>query len=130
MIKVIKNAHIFFLWLAWLILTAHVIIPHDHHLTDSSVTQDEKCPASEGNTGHNSGFPIHCNAFNTFESEKTRPFNINQSIQKSVIEYCSISDSFSLKLQFTRTISFDFREPFPDSYLLMFSPLRAPPSFS
>jgi len=128
--KIIKNIPVFFLWLAWLVIIAHSIIPHDHQFADSFTAKEDACPVSNGKTGHNSGFPIHCHAFNDLTSEKALTYFFSENIRYNDISISSFFDPFAFELQFLCTTIIDIRKPFPDSHLLDLSPLRAPPSLS
>ena len=128
MCKIIKYISGFCLWLAWMVMTAHLIVPHDHHLADSFTNKEDKCPVSESKTGHSSGFPIHCHAFNDFASEKAFKYVIIENIQSNDISFSGFPAALTLELQLPRILISDIREPFPDSYLLEISSLRAPPS--
>jgi hypothetical protein len=126
--RFVKNIRVFFLLLAGLALNAHMIIPHDHHLAESVAGSENDCPVSDGETSHHTGFPVHCHAFNDLTSEKVRSNHITTYIKYSFLIISSLSDATAKELHFScRSIS-DFREPFPDSFLLEYSSLRAPPS--
>jgi hypothetical protein len=126
--KINKIIPVFFLWLASLAITAHLIIPHDHHLAESVVNQDDSCPLSNSNTSHHTGFPIHCHAFNDLTSEKIRPYNVAQYLQLNIIAVISIYDPHYL--QFSSLIIPEFRKIAPHTYFPEFNGLRAPPSFT
>ena len=128
--KIIKNIPAFFLWLAWLVIIAHSIIPHDHQFADSFTSKDDACPVSKGKTGHSSGFPVHCHAFNDLTSEKALTYFFSENIQYNNILISSFIDPFVFKLQFLCITIIEIRIPFPDSHLMELSPLRAPPSLS
>lgn len=130
MSKIFKNISVFSLWLAWLVITAHLIIPHDHHLADSFTSKDDSCPVSNGKTDHSSGFPIHCHAFNDLNSEKAITYFFTCNIQYNDIVISSFFDPLAFELQFHYIPIIDLRESFPDPYLLELSQFRAPPSLS
>ena len=130
MSKIRKNIPAFFLWLAGLSVCAHLIIPHDHHLVESITSQDESCPVSNNKSGHHTGFPIHCHAFNDLASEKATTFVLKRNIQSDDLSFSSIPDSLAVELQIFIISVFDIREPFSDPYFLRLSQLRAPPSLS
>jgi hypothetical protein len=130
MIKILKNIPAFFLLVAGLAICAHLIIPHDHHLSDAYSYQVDKCPASNGKTSHNSGFPVHCHAFNDLASEKATSYVLTKIIQSKNISNDFLPDSFSFELSVSIITIFDIRERFSDSYFVQLSPLRAPPSSS
>ncbi|MEI6048401.1 MAG: hypothetical protein WCS03_05845 [Bacteroidota bacterium] len=127
MSKFLKNLQIYLLWLAWLVLTAHLIIPHDHHLAESVTGQEDLCPVSNTGTGHHPGFPVHCHAFNDLASEKATTFVLRDNTKDSNLSFSKFTDVFVFDLQAPPVTVLDFREPFPDSYLLELSLLRAPP---
>jgi hypothetical protein len=124
--KIFRNISVLFIWLAWLVITAHLIIPHDHHSADSFATNQNSCATSHGKEDHHPGFPIHCHAFNDLASEKARPYII-KNVQNSVIGFCSFSYSSVFESNFPWIKITDFQKFLPDSYLLAFTPLRAPP---
>ena len=128
MSKIIKYIPVFSLWLAGLALVGHLIIPHDHHLAESSVNQEETCPVSNDNSGNHHGFPVHCHAFNDIAAEKAVVFPLlkkNHSDNNSIT--CPLN-AFGIEPGvFQNTVSDTYRS-FPDSYLLEYSSLRAPPS--
>jgi len=128
--KFLKKISVFFLWFALLVISSHMIIPHDHHLLESFVSHEESCPVSNGNSEHHTGFPVHCHAFNELASEKAITFLLRRSIQSNDLSFSSFSNPFVFELQMSLIIISDIREPFPDPYLLELSLLRAPPSFS
>jgi len=71
MIKILVRVRIIFLFIAVSAITAHMVIPHDHHLADSFTGQDSECPVSGNNGGHHTGIPLHCHACNDLTSEKS-----------------------------------------------------------
>ena len=125
--KVTKYISVCSLWLAGLIMGAHLIIPHDHHLTDSYSNQDKNCPASENKSGHHTGFPVHCHAFNDLTSDKVRPIQFFQNIQNTAFALHKISYSTEIDLQVFCITIFDLQKPVLKSYTLDLSLLRAPP---
>lgn len=126
----IKYISVFFLWFAWLVMTAHLMIPHDHHLADSFAHQGNSCPDSNGRSSHIPAFPVHCHAFNDLTSEKVFTYSFSHNIQCNNFFFSSISDPFAF-IQLLRHITItDLRKPFPDTYLLGYSSLRAPPELS
>lgn len=125
--KIFKYMPVFSLWLAGFILSAHLIIPHDHHITDSFSSQEENCPASNDNSRHHTGFPIHCHAFNDLTSERLRPIHIFQNIQETSFTFHSFSNSAAIDLQVFCISIFELHKPVLDSFFLDLSLLRAPP---
>lgn len=128
--KILKYIPVFSLWLAGLTLTVHLLLPHDHHITDSLSNQDRNCPASNHKSGHNTGFPVHCHAFNDLASEKATVFVITGNIQSYDLSLKSFTDAFVLDLNASKVKYSNIREPIPDHYLLELSPFRAPPELS
>jgi hypothetical protein len=81
MTRIIKKIQFFCLFLAISVLNAHMIIPHDHHITDSDVCQDNTFPVSKNGHTRHPGFPHHCHAFNDLASEKAITFQVIKQIQ-------------------------------------------------
>jgi hypothetical protein len=128
--KVTSKTAVLFLWAAWLLLTAHSIIPHDHHSLESFGSIENSCPASQNNSDHHSKFPSHCHALNDLTSEKAViyffPVNISSvdfvaADIKSVVDFESYLHSCTI---------IDLPEHLPVSHLLELSPFRAPPVLS
>jgi hypothetical protein len=128
MSKIIKGISVFSLWLAGLIFTAHLLIPHDHCLPDSFTTNEGSSPFSHGKTSHNSGFPVHCHAFNDLVSEKANIYVLLKNVQSDDMSTGCYPDIFTDKVHVFGIIIPDIQKPFPDSFLLELSVLRAPPS--
>ena len=126
--KIFKYMSVFSLWLAGLTLSAHLLIPHDHHITDSFSNQDNNCPASSNKSAHSKGFPIHCHAFNDLASEKLRTFQVSQNIQFGFITISILTDTSALKLQSSCISLIDFTKSILDTFTLDLSLLRAPPA--
>jgi len=118
----------FSLWLALIIMSAHMIIPHDHHLADSFSNQEENCPASNNNSRHHTGFPVHCHAFNDLVSEKPINFLIIKDIQCDDLIAGSFTESKNHLIQFSKLSFLNSEEPLIDSEFPELSALRAPPS--
>jgi hypothetical protein len=128
--KIIKNIQVFFLWLAWLIIIAHLVVPHDHHLADLFSNHSDSCPLSNGRASHSPAFPFHCHAFNDLSSEKATIFIITHNIQNNDVVISTIFNSFVFELQFSGKAIFDIREPVICSDVPELSSLRAPPSLT
>ena len=125
--KVLKYVPVFFLLLAGLILSAHMVIPHDHHITDPFSDQDRNCPSSNSHTDHKSGFPVHCHAFNDIATDKVRLCSFSPIFQFGCIDFVGLTDSLTPYLQVSNKRIIDFQKPVFDIYALEFSLLRAPP---
>jgi hypothetical protein len=128
--KKIRYIPISFLWIAWLVLTVHLMIPHDHHLVDTFTNQENSCPVSHGSSNHHPLIPIHCHAFNDLASEKAITFVLNDNIQSDHLSFNSYSDSFLFDLQLSFITIHDIRKPFSDPSPFELSALRAPPVLS
>jgi hypothetical protein len=117
---------VFFMLLGWLIITAHQIIPHDHHLGDQTCEKDQKCPLTEDKTDHHKGFPLHCHAFNDLTSEKMVKFVLANYIHFTL--YCAGSVSYAF-LPATNYVTLNVTDQhIPGFNILTFHSLRAPPS--
>ena len=130
MSKILKYVPVFFLWLAGLTLSAHLIIPHDHHSAGEPLNQENNCPASDNNNNHKSGFPIHCHALNDLATEKSKPYHISKNVQFSFIESGRFSDISASELNLLFVSFFDLQKPAFDSFILESSLLRAPPALA
>jgi hypothetical protein len=128
--RLIKNTGIFFLLLAGLAVSAHMIIPHDHHIGDSSSGQEDSCPFSSGKTDHHKGFPIHCHAFNDLASEKIVISLLPVIDRQNYLAIITLFDPFAFVLKFHSPPDTEYWELIPEPFLLEFSSLRAPPVLS
>lgn len=124
--KTIKYLPLFFMLLAWMVLTAHQVIPHDHHLNDSYTNKEDNCPVSESKTDHNKGFPLHCHAFNDLTSEKVVKFVLANYIHFTLFPADGFSYAFEPGSHNLTLIVVG--QDLPEFHLLNFSSLRAPPS--
>jgi hypothetical protein len=128
--NIIKYISVLFLWLVCLVMTAHLIIPHDHHLTDSFNTTEDICPVSNGKTDHGSGFPVHCHALNDLTSERATTIFLKKNVKFNNLSFSTLTEAFIFEFQVPLSTIIDIREPFPDPYLFEIPSLRAPPSIS
>lgn len=105
-----------------------MIIPHDHHITESDASRERPCPVSDNNSSHHPAFPVHCHAFNDLTSEKAIIYvNIKYGQSRDFMPGCIINASDSdLHLAWI-TISNIFQLPV-SSGILELSSLRAPPT--
>jgi hypothetical protein len=122
-----KKIGAFFLLLSGIILVAHLIVPHDHHLSDSNASADWSLPCSKSSNDHHHGFPIHCHAFNDLASEKATTFVHTGSLHCTCCLTSSIAqkvDSYFIK----HTVLFSDSDNLPEeAEYLQLSLLRAPP---
>ena len=129
MSKVLKNIAVFSLWLAGLVIIAHLLIPHDHH-SDSGFNNGNDCHAS--NTGHpanSPGFPMHCHALNDLTFEKTSPiFVVHNNIPTCELFILNFVESAIPVSSFSYIKIKDFHKPLIETDFLRFSPFRAPPA--
>jgi hypothetical protein len=126
--RVFKNIRLISLLLAVTLLNAHMIIPHDHHQSETNSCQQDSFPSSKQERSHHSGFPLHCHAFNDLTSEKAINLVILKLIQFHDHIPASIIDTALSNIQFSRIRVYNaFKEPL-DSGILELSSLRAPPS--
>jgi hypothetical protein len=118
------------LWFAWLVLTVHLMIPHDHHLLESISGLEESCPVSHKVPNSHPLFPVHCHAFNNLVSEKAATYVINPNIQTYNILVNTISDISIFDFQLYKITIYDNRKPFPEPSQIVLPVLRAPPSLT
>jgi hypothetical protein len=129
-VNFVKNISVFSLWLACLAIVAHMIIPHDHHLSESVAGQDDTCPVSDNKTGHKTGLPIHCHALHDLTSDKVSKVQNLRVVPNIVFESSIWSDITTSKIQFPGITIIYLPEPFFDAYLPDLSLLRGPPAIS
>jgi len=130
MSRIIKSIRVFFLLLAGLAIIAHMIILHDHHLSDPINGQKDSCPVSNGKSGHHTGLPVHCHAFNDLAAKKLSSLILKKNIQAGFFTIIRFPDFRVNELLVARITIFDSRKPFPNIYIPDYSPFRGPPSVS
>ena len=128
--KILKYTSVFTLWLAGLTLSAHLLIPHDHHSSDTFANQDEKCPVSKHSSDDHSGIPLHCYSFNDLTSERTRFFQFSEKLHVSFDSFNILTDNSSLILHSSFITLKEFSKPLFDTSILKSPSLRAPPALS
>jgi hypothetical protein len=125
--RIFNYIRLFFLLLAVTLLNAHMMIPHDHHQSDSDACQQGTFPVSNKENSHHSGFPVHCHAFNDMASEKAIIPVVLSFFQIHDLVPGSIIDTEISNIQFSRIRVYSaFKEPV-NSCILELSSLRAPP---
>ena len=119
-----------FMFLAVAILNAHMIIPHDHHQSDSDLCQENKAPVSKDGRTHHPAFPIHCHAFNDLASEKAIVYNLIKYVKYPDFIQGSVLIPAVSNLQISGERIFDLFVLPVNSGILELSSLRAPPLLS
>ena len=127
MIRIIKYIRTLLLFLAVVVLNAHMIIPHDHHQSDSDICQENKFPVSKDERTHHPAFPAHCHAFNDLASEKAIVYNLISYVQFPDFSPGCVLNSDFTNLQISWGRIFDFFVLPVNSGILELSSLRAPP---
>jgi hypothetical protein len=130
MSNIYRSICIFFLLLAGLVISAHMIIPHDHHLSDTINGQRDGCPVSDGKSGHSTGLPVHCHAFNDLAAKKFTSIVLIKNILSGLITIIQYPEFPADDLQIKLTSILYSGKPFSDIYFPDSSPFRAPPSVS
>jgi len=127
--KLFKNTAIFTIWLAGLVILAHLLVPHDHH-SDSYVFNKE-------NVYHLNDIehpvktpivPFHCHAFNDLTVEKMSMVISAGTFPTCDLFMISFLDSF---IKDPGSVCFhvsDSHNRLIEKDFLRLSPLRAPPS--
>lgn len=128
--RIVTKISICFLWMGWLMLTAHSVIPHDHHSPDLSGSSENSCPSSDHESDHHSKLPGHCYALNDLTSEKAPVFTffLNFSSVDFIKEDISEIKTSELYLHSYKIL--ELPEHLLVSHLLELSPFRAPPVLS
>jgi hypothetical protein len=130
MVRSIKYIRIFFLFLAVFVLNAHMIIPHDHHQTDSNFCSENSNPVSKTGSTHHSGFPGHCHAFNDLAPGKAGSNLINKQIPVCEVVLSGIFEAKIADGYFSLTRIVDVSNCTVLKGLPGLSSLRAPPQLS
>ena len=128
--KINKYTPVFCLWLAVILLFAHQIIPHDHHIASPYADLDKNCHESENKSDHHTGFPVHCNVFNDLVAEKSRSFNVSPNLAFNIIALICKAAPDTFQTQIRGEIIFTTQESIIDSAIFELHPLRAPPSLA
>ena len=128
--RIINFLMAFFLWLAALTLSAHMLLPHDHHISDCNSPQEETCPATDKNSTHHPVFPLHCHAFNDATAGRERPVFISAVSANDLTAICSFLNAGAHELQSDSESIFYLQLPAFDSFTYESALLRAPPSLS
>ena len=128
--KLFKIIPVFFIWLAGLILSAHLIVPHDHHINYTFNFQDSQCPVSENQADHHAGFPIHCQALNDLKAEEIVKYFFSDSSHYEIADFSSDYRHRESSSECTFILIDIHNKPFTDLFFLDFFPLRAPPALA
>jgi hypothetical protein len=108
-----------------------MIIPHDHHAAESDVCQENKCPATDNQTSHHKGLPLHCHVFNDLASEKPLTFVIiTKYIHYNALLSGRTTDSEIFSAKFSCIRLFNLSKQPLNPGIMEQSSLRAPPSTS
>jgi|WetSurMetagenome_2_1015567.scaffolds.fasta_scaffold00043_47 hypothetical protein len=130
MSRICKKIPLFMLCLASMALIAHMVIPHDHHLSGSFSTEEDRCPESNNKTSHHPGIPVHCHAFNDLASEKAKTFQILHDFENEYIALHATPDDLIphhkvSEVRFTDLPILLFTSPYCRLFLLRAPPLQA-----
>lgn len=130
MSRIGKKIPLYMLWLASMALIAHMVIPHDHHISGSFSTEEERCPESNNKTSHHPGIPVHCHAFNDLASEKAKTYHILHDFENEYIALPATPDDLILQpnvsdVRFTDPPTLLFTSPYCRLFLLRAPPLQA-----
>jgi hypothetical protein len=130
--RVFKHIAVFSLWLAGLVIIAHLMIPHDHHSDDAVFNKENHYHAENTKLPVKAPiFPIHCHALNDLTIEKASHlfFSYNDFPTCDLFTLCFfesvVPKSVSSYIQ-TR----DFQNPVIETDFLRLSPFRAPPALA
>jgi hypothetical protein len=128
--KVFKNIAIFSIWMAGLVIVAHLLIPHDHHSDSSVFSKDNECRADNTKLPVKAPiFPFHCHALNDLTFEKTTPsFVIYNNFPVCDLFTIDFLDSVIPKTVSSRIRIKDFQTPVIETDFLRLSHFRAPPA--
>jgi hypothetical protein len=128
--KVFKYTAVSLLWLAGLVILAHLFVAHDHHSECSVFVQADDCHAN--NTGHpvkSPVFPFHCHVLNDLTFEKTAPvYFVNNNIPTCDLFILNLFDSTHSVSSIPTIKLTDFQKTLIEADFLCLSLFRAPPS--
>jgi hypothetical protein len=125
--KILKYLQVFLFWLAGLTLSAHLIIPHDHHISDSASRQESNCPVTDNQHGKHKGFPVHCHAFNDLATEKEIKHVFISLIQVKAADFNCDNELLLYATESSFTYISDKAHPLVKQFFVDLFPLRAPP---
>jgi hypothetical protein len=127
--KIFKNTMIFPLWLAGLVIIAHLFIPHDHHSETSVFNMEEACHSKGNDSHHHSPFqPFHCHALNDLAfKNSSQVFVADPNFPICELSVLCFFDSETSASKLSKTILKDFRISLKDNDFSVSSPLRGPP---
>jgi len=128
--KAFKNLTVFSLWLAGLVIIAHLLIPHDHHSGSGIFDKEDTCHSDNAGHKHKSPvFPLHCHALNDLTFEKTSTvFVADNNIPSCNLFIQSVIDSKITPFYSSCFKIRDYQIPLIDIDFIRLSHLRAPPS--
>jgi hypothetical protein len=130
--KGLKNISVFSLWLAGLVIMAHLFIAHDHHSECSVLDKKGACHAGKSELPVKStSFPLHCHALNdlTFKNTSTT-FLVSNDILCCDLFILSFFDTAISNAASADFIIKDFPIPLIKTDFLRLSPFRAPPALA
>jgi len=128
MCRIFRSIRVFCLLLSGLAISAHMIIPHDHHLFDTLSCHRNSCPVSDSKPVHHTGFPVHCHVFNDLAVEEFATLVLKKNTHSGFISVIWVHDFPAHELNIACIKIFDSRKPFPDTCIPVSCLLRAPPS--
>jgi hypothetical protein len=124
---IIKKIHIYSLFLAVVLLNAHMIIPHDHHQADSDICQEESSAVQGKMNSHHPVFPHHCHAFNNLTAEKAIAYIVIKLIPSTEMIPGRANNSDDPYIQSSLSGTTETSELWVSGCLQELSSLRAPP---
>jgi len=127
---IIKGIRTFLLLISGLAFIAHLIIPHDHHLSATASLSGESCPFSHQNPHNHPLFPLHCHAFNDLVAEKFTPVVVQQVYQANFVAVIWRPANIFAELIFPKPIAGNSGKQFQVIFIPDVYPLRAPPLMS
>jgi hypothetical protein len=128
--RLLSSIRILFLLLAGLAVSAHAVIPHDHHLTGSACGQKDSCPVPDDKPGQHPCFPVHCHAFNDIAVERLTSVILARYLQNCFLSAICIPCYIDHEFTSSAVPVPEYKRPLPNINIPDFFPLRAPPSVS
>jgi hypothetical protein len=122
----------FGVWLAGLIIIAHLLIPHDHHYESPVFGKEDACQKNDfGHPAKAPAYSFHCHGLNDLMFEKiTYNFVVHQPHLTSDLFTLSLPDLVN-PINSTSFVKIkDFEIPLIETAILRLSPFRAPPTLA
>jgi hypothetical protein len=128
--RLLKYISALFICIAGLILIVHLVIPHDHHYNGLYSEQDLKCPLKDNQAGDHRGFPLHCNAFNDFATDRVIEYIFIYNLHNFIPDFNCDDELLFPPYRSTIILVTNYDQPPINPILFDLFLLRAPPALA